>query len=149
MWQLDSLLDCDHFYHLSVMQYAFNALTLLVEWQEGHPTCKKLSGGAGVVICPEQGADLHIAQLMPLPLTVSCFSKSRLVLPFWYWLTWVVMQQKHFGDQMLCYCTYALGCIALRGKNTIWPLTVNILWTGTRPLELLYVHWLILVWLCE
>jgi len=24
---------------------AFSALTLLVGWQEGHPTCKKLSGG--------------------------------------------------------------------------------------------------------
>ena len=33
--------------------------------------------GAGVVICLEQGADLHMAQLMPLLLTVSdwfCFS---------------------------------------------------------------------------
>jgi len=30
-----------------------------------------------------QGADLHMAQLMPLPLTISCCSKSRLVLPFW------------------------------------------------------------------
>jgi len=30
--------------------------------------------GAGVVICLEQGADLPMAQLMPLPLTVSCFS---------------------------------------------------------------------------
>ena len=38
--------------------------------------------GAGVVICLEQGADLHMAQLMPLPLTVSCFSKSRLVFTF-------------------------------------------------------------------
>jgi len=28
-----------------------------------------------MVICLEQGADLHIAQLMSLPLTVSCFSK--------------------------------------------------------------------------
>jgi len=27
-----------------------------------------------VVICLEQGADLHMVQLMPLPLTVSCFS---------------------------------------------------------------------------
>ena len=27
-----------------------------------------------MVICLEQGADLHMAQLMPLPLTVSCFS---------------------------------------------------------------------------
>jgi len=43
-----------------------------------------------MVICLERGADLHIAQLMPLPFTVSCFTdslKSRLVLPFWYWLT--------------------------------------------------------------
>jgi len=42
---------------------------------------------AGMVICLERGADLHTAQLMPLPLTVSCFRKSRSVLPFWYWLT--------------------------------------------------------------
>jgi len=34
--------------------------------------------GAGVVICLEQGADLHMAQLMPLPLTVSCFSKIQI-----------------------------------------------------------------------
>jgi len=30
-----------------------------------------------MVICLEQGADLHMAQLMPLPLTVSCFSKIQ------------------------------------------------------------------------
>jgi len=30
--------------------------------------------GASMVICLERGADLHMAQLMPLPLTVSCFS---------------------------------------------------------------------------
>ena len=42
----------------------------------GHPTCKKTEWwGAGVVICLERGADLHMAQLMSLPLTVSCFSK--------------------------------------------------------------------------
>ena len=33
--------------------------------------------GAGMVICLERGADLHTAQLMPLPLTVSCFSKIQ------------------------------------------------------------------------
>ena len=32
--------------------------------------------GAGVVVCLGRGADLHMAQLMPLPLTVSCFSKT-------------------------------------------------------------------------
>jgi len=30
-----------------------------------------------MVICLERGADLHMAQLMPLPLTVSCFSKVQ------------------------------------------------------------------------
>jgi len=50
----------------------FSALTLLVGRQEGHPVCKKTEWcGAGVVVCLEQGADLHVAQLMPLPLTVS------------------------------------------------------------------------------
>jgi len=48
---------------------AFSALTLLVWRQEGHPACKKLEWwDAGVVICLEQGADLHMAHLMPLPL---------------------------------------------------------------------------------
>ena len=61
--------------------YAFSALTLLAGWQEGHPACKKLEWwGAGVVICLERGADLHMVQLMPLPLTVSCFSKIQIGL---------------------------------------------------------------------
>jgi len=51
--------------------------------------------GAGTVICLGRGADLHMAQLMPLPLTISCSSKSRLVLPFWYWLTWIVRTKGH------------------------------------------------------
>ena len=46
--------------------------------------------GAGMVVCLERGVDLHMAQLMPLPLTVSCFSKIHLVLPFWYRLIRVV-----------------------------------------------------------
>ena len=41
--------------------FAFSALTLLVGWQEGHPAGKKTEWwGAGVVICLEQGADLHM-----------------------------------------------------------------------------------------
>ena len=38
--------------------------------------------GAGVVICLERGADLHMAQLMPLPLNVSCFSKIQISFTF-------------------------------------------------------------------
>jgi len=57
---------------------AFSALTLLVERQEGHLACKKLEWwGAGMVVCLERDADLHKAQLMPLPLTASCFSKIK------------------------------------------------------------------------
>ena len=59
---------------------SFSALTLLVGWQEGHPASEWW--GAGVVVCLEQGADLHMAQLMPLPLTVSCFSKIRIGFTF-------------------------------------------------------------------
>ena len=35
-----------------------------------------------MVICLEQGADLHMAQLMPLPLTESCFSKIQIGFTF-------------------------------------------------------------------
>jgi len=38
--------------------------------------------GAGMVICLEQGADLHMAQLMPLPLTVSCLTKNQIGFTF-------------------------------------------------------------------
>jgi len=58
---------------------AFSALTLLVGRQEGHLACKKIEWwGAGVVTCLERGADLHMAQLMPLPLTLSCFNKIQI-----------------------------------------------------------------------
>ena len=35
-----------------------------------------------MVICLERGADLHMAQLMPLPLTVSCSSKIQIGFTF-------------------------------------------------------------------
>jgi len=38
--------------------------------------------GAGLVVCLEQGADLHMAQLMPLPLTLSCFSEIHIGFTF-------------------------------------------------------------------
>jgi len=51
-----------------------------------------------VVVCLERGADcLHMVQLMPLhPKTSSSLAsfKSRLVLPFWYRLTRVVLENR-------------------------------------------------------
>jgi len=48
--------------------FAFSVLTLLVGWKEGHPACKKLSGG--ILPCYLYGARCRSAygQLMPLPL---------------------------------------------------------------------------------
>ena len=51
--------------------------------RKGIRPVKKLEWwGAGVVICMERGADLHMVQLMPLPLTVSCFSKIKIGFTF-------------------------------------------------------------------
>ena len=64
---------------------AFSALTLLVGRQEGHPACKKQSGGvlAWLSVWSE-------VQTCIWPSRCHCHSlslasvKSRLVLPFWY-----------------------------------------------------------------
>jgi len=64
--------------------------------------------------CLWWGADLHTAQQMPLPLTVSCSSKSRLVLaflvlPFWYLLTRVdpdIFQTSSKTVVCECVCVY-------------------------------------------
>jgi len=65
-------------------EWQISALTLLVGRQEGHPACKKTFEwwGTGTVICLERDADLHVAQLMPLPHTVSCFSKIQIGFTF-------------------------------------------------------------------
>ena len=67
--------------------------------------------GVGVVICLEQCADLHMAQLMPLPLTVSCFSKTRFVLPFWYRLTRVVTDKWPLSRCVCVCCSEPWQCV--------------------------------------
>ena len=77
---------------------------LLIGRQEGHPACKKTKWwGAGMVICLERCADLHMAQRMPLPLIVSSFSKIQIGLPFWYRLTRVVPEK---GPLNVCVCVW-------------------------------------------
>jgi len=53
-----------------------------------------------MVICLERGVDLHTAQLMPLPLTVSCFSEIQ--IGFWYRLTWVVPDKGPLNGVCVC-----------------------------------------------
>jgi len=66
---------------ISVIYSAFSALTLLVGLQEGHPALKTEWWGAGVVLS-EASCRLVYAQLMPMPLTVSCFSKIQIGFTF-------------------------------------------------------------------
>jgi len=63
---------------------AFSALTLLVGRQEGHLACKKLSGEvlAWLSVWSEVQTCIIMFQLMPLPLTVSCFSKIQIGFAF-------------------------------------------------------------------
>ena len=101
--------------------FAFSALTLFVRRQEGHPACKKTEWwGTGMVICPERGADLHMAQLMPLPLTVSCFSKIQIGFSF--------LEPAHPGSpgqravKRLCVCVYMYQHI---GTESMLKIIVN------------------------
>ena len=63
-----------------------------------------------MAVCLERGADLHMAQLMPLLLTVSCFSKIQIGLPFWYRLTRVVP-----GKGLLNGCVCVCAAVAITG----------------------------------
>ena len=83
---------------------------LLVGRQEGHPVCKKSEWWvAGMVICLERGADLHMAQLIPLPLTVSCFSKIQIGFTF--------LVTAHQGSPgkgvVVCACACACVCVCV------------------------------------
>jgi len=65
-----------------------------------------------VVICLERGAYLHTAQLMPLPLTVSCFSKIQIGFTFLVRLTRVVPVK---GPLNGCVWGEVIATLARRG----------------------------------
>ena len=86
--------------------FAFSALTLLVGRQGGHPACKKLNGGvlAWLSVWSEvqtciwpSWCHCHSLSLAPV--------KSRLVLSFWYRLTWVVSDKR--AIKRVCVCVRA------------------------------------------
>jgi len=68
-----------------------------------------------VVICLPRGADSHMAQLMPLPLTVSCFSKIQIGVTF--------LAPAHLGSpgqravKRVCVCS-SYSCAAVDKIST-------------------------------
>jgi len=101
---------------------AFSALMLLVGRQEGHPACKKLSGG--VLAWLSVWSEVHTCIW---PSWCHCHSlslasvKSRLVLTFSYRLTWVVLDK---GPLNGCVCVCGA---AVTMKVAMWVLMHHIL----------------------
>jgi len=89
------------------MPAAFSALTLLVGRQEGRPACKKQSGGVLVWLSVWSKLDLHMAQLMPLPLSVSCFSKIQLGFTFLVPAHLGSPRKRAIKRVCVCVCIYA------------------------------------------
>ena len=93
---------------------AFSALTLLVGRQEGHPACKKLSGE--VLVCDFyrylSGARCRLphAQLMPLPLTISCSSKIQIGFTFLVPAHPGSPGQRAVKRVCVCVCVCVLNC---------------------------------------
>jgi len=94
-----------------VLSFAFSALTCWLGGRKGIRPVKTEWWGTGVVVCLEQGADLHLAQLMPLPLTVCCFSKIQIGFTF--------LVPDHLGSpgkravKPVCVCVSLLSLLQL------------------------------------
>jgi len=63
-----------------------------------------------VVICLERGADLHMVQLMPLPLTVSCFSKIQ--IGFTFQILAHPGSPRKRAVKRVCVCMCVIGVVA-------------------------------------
>jgi len=97
---------------LNSISHCISALTLLVGRQEGHPAGRNLSGRVLAWL-----SVLSAVQTVCLwPSWCHCHSlslasvKSRLVLPFWYRLTWVVPDEKAVKRVCVCVCV----CVRVR-----------------------------------
>jgi len=100
---------------------AFSALTLLAERPEGHLACKKLSGGV-LAAWLSVWSEVQTCILSSRRHSLSLASvKSRLVLPFWYRLTRVVLDK---GPLNGCVCVCV--CV-IKGSCKCMPLCLAVL----------------------
>ena len=66
-----------------------------------------------MIICLERGADLRMAQLMPLPLTVSCFSKILIGFTF---LVLAHPGSPEKGPLNVCMCVCVCVCVCVDAR---------------------------------
>ena len=64
-----------------------------------------------MVICLERGADLHTAQLMPLPLTVSYFSKIQTGFTFLVLAHLGSPEKRAVKRVCVCVCVCVRACV--------------------------------------
>ena len=67
-----------------------------------------------MIICLEQDADLHMAQLMPLPLTVSCFSKIQIGFTFLVPADMGSPGKRAVKCVCVCVCACVRACVRAR-----------------------------------
>ena len=70
-----------------------------------------------MVICLEQGADLHMAQLMPLPLTVTCFSRIQIGFTFLVPAHPGSPGQRAVKRVCVCVCVCEYECVLHVGRS--------------------------------
>jgi len=78
-----------------------------------------------VLICLELGADLHTAQLMPLPLTVSCFSKIQIGVAF--------LVPAHPGSPGQRANKWVCVCVCVQAADAFSDLTLLVGWQEGHP----------------
>jgi len=86
-----------------------------------------LGGWGVVVVYLELGADLHMVQLMPLPLTVPCFSKIQIA--FWYRFTRVVPEKRAVKRVCVCVCVCVCSSSSRKYMFACRKLTWNARWS--------------------
>ena len=93
---------------------AFSALTLLVGRQEGHPACKKLSGGvlAWLSVWSELLTCIWPSWCHCHSLSLASV-KSSSVLPLWYRLIRVVLDKGPLNGVCVCACVHARACVCV------------------------------------